>query len=160
MTDEQYTEDTHTEPAGIIEAAPVEVVIDTVDEAQVEPIVEVEVVPEPIVVVEPTPEPVKPAKVVRGHSVSGKGTDDVFLKNCVYMNKAARKSLTVHHLQRRLNELGYAEAYSDKDGWYGDLTKVAVEKYQKDNKLAVTGLVDEKTFTSIFAGDSLVTPII
>lgn len=157
MTDEQYTEDM---PAGIVEDVPVEVVVPVVEVAQVEPIVEVEVVPEPVAIVEPTPAPVKP-KAVRGNaSVSGKGTDEVFLANCVYMNKAARKSLTVHHLQRCLTALGYHEANSDKDGWYGDLTKAAVEKYQKDKGLPVTGIVDEATFTGIFSGDSSVTPIV
>ena len=65
----------------------------------------------------------------------------------------ARKSLTVHHLQRRLAELGYGDAAADRDGWYGDLTKAAVESFQGDNKLEATGIIDADTFKRIFAGD-------
>lgn len=87
------------------------------------------------------------------HVVSGKDKDDVFLKQCVYKNRYARKSLTVHHVQRRLAELGFTDAASDRDGWYGDLTKRAVEQYQEANKFPVTGKIDEQVFTKLFAGD-------
>lgn len=86
--------------------------------------------------------------------------DDVALAACVYKNLHARKSLTVHHLQRRLEELGYAEAGMDKDGYYGDLTKFAVASYQRDNKLEGDGLVDAETFLAIFKGDPNVNPIV
>lgn len=153
---EEHIDDTPV--AGIEELVPVADVIEVPQEVQPEPTVE-EVIPEPVIVPVPKPQPEAP-KPMRAAPVSGKAKDDVLLANCVYMNKAARKSLSVHHLQRRLAELGYPEAYSDKDGWYGDLTKAAVEKYQKDNKLSNTGIVDEATFTSIFSKDPLVNPII
>lgn len=133
-----------------------------------EPAVAVEETPQP----EPTPAPVvevpepAPAPVVEEVKVtptpvskkqeniaSGNNADNVYLANCIYKNKFARKSLTVHHLQRRLNELGYKDAYTDKDGWLGDLTRLAIENFQKDRGLAVTGNVDADTFTKIFEGD-------
>jgi hypothetical protein len=83
----------------------------------------------------------------------GANADVVHLSKCIYKNKYARKSLTIHHLQRRLNELGYKEAYSDKDGWFGDLTRRSVAEFQKDNNLEGDGNIDAKTFEAIFAGD-------
>jgi peptidoglycan hydrolase-like protein with peptidoglycan-binding domain len=78
----------------------------------------------------------------------------------VYKNTAARKSLTVHHLQRRLAELGYNEAMTDKDGWLGDETKTAIEKFQKDKGFEPNGMIDEATFIAIFKGDMNVVPIV
>lgn len=94
---------------------------------------------------------------VATHVVSGGDTDHVFLKQCVFENRYARKSLTIHHVQRRLAELGYPDAAADRDGWYGQLTKSAVQEYQQAHQLAPTGIIDEKTFVSIFAGDPNVT---
>jgi hypothetical protein len=88
-----------------------------------------------------------------GQAVSGNAVDDVYLSSCVYKNEYQRKSLTVHHLQRRLAEVGYDAASGDKDGYYGDNTKLAVEQYQRSNQLEATGIVDERTFNMVFAGD-------
>jgi hypothetical protein len=137
------------EPAAI-EPAPIEVI-----EPTPEPM------PEPVVVPEPEPEPapkpvvVQPSKASKKHNVvvSGDDKDTVILANCVYKNVYARKSLTVHHVQRRLNELGYTEANADKDGWFGDLTKSATSKFQKDKGLPATGLMDADTFSKLFQGD-------
>lgn len=109
-------------------------------------------VAEPAVVEEPKPKP-RTNNAVATHVVSGKDKDDVFLKQAVFKNPRARKSLTIHHLQRRLAELGYSDAAADRDGWYGDLTKLAVEAWQKDNKVEPTGLMNAKTIEGIFAGD-------
>lgn len=133
-----------------------------------EPAVAVEETPQPeptpapvVEVPEPTPAPVveevkvapTPVSKKQENIASGNNADNVYLANCIYKNKFARKSLTVHHLQRRLNELGYKDAYTDKDGWLGDLTRLAIENFQKDRGLAVTGNVDADTFTKIFEGD-------
>jgi peptidoglycan hydrolase-like protein with peptidoglycan-binding domain len=92
------------------------------------------------------------------NAVIGTGdTDIVYLSKCIYKNMYARKSLTVHHLQRRLTELGYTVADSDKDGWYGELTKEAVAQAQKDLGIADTGIIDAGTFAAIFDGDHNVT---
>jgi hypothetical protein len=128
-----------------------------------EPIVVEE--PKPVVVEEPKPEPipepvpeVKPvpvaAKPVEKHVIGKGDADDVYLSKCVYKNIYERKSLTIHHLQRRLEELGYNDVVGDRDGWLGDLTKIAIEKFQKDKGLDATGKVDADTFKKIFEGDS------
>jgi hypothetical protein len=132
--------DWHEPVADEVAAAPVE-----------EPVVEdvvVEVIPEP------TPVPVYEAPVATASAVVGDGdTDPVSVAACVYKNPYARKSLSVHHLQRRLNELGYPEAYADLDGWYGDLTKNAVAKFQEAKGLEATGLIDLNTLELVFQGD-------
>lgn len=109
--------------------------------------------------VEELPAP-KPKKKQQAHTAvanavitPGAEADVVYLSKCVYKNKYARKSLTVHHLQRRLNELGYREAYSDKDGWFGDLTMSAVQAFQKDNNIEGDGTMNVATFEAIFAND-------
>ena len=141
------TEETYIEPTGDIE-------ID-------EPVEVVEVEPEQVIVEEPTPEPTPEPVVVEqpkashqvSHAVSGEDVDDVILANCVYKNVYARKSLTVHHLQRRLIELGYKDADADKDGWLGDETVAAIKNFQASKGLDVTGSVDATTLTKIFEGD-------
>jgi hypothetical protein len=111
-------------------------------------------VAEPVVVKEePKPQPKPQPVAVATHVVSGKDKDDVFLSKAVFKNPYARKSLTVHHLQRRLAELGYDDAAADRDGWYGELTKLAVSAWQKANRIEPTGLMNAKTLEGIFAGD-------
>lgn len=90
----------------------------------------------------------------RGQAVSGSDTDAVLLASIVFKNTAARKSLSVHHMQRRLAELGYADAHTDKDGWYGDLTLMAVAKYQEDEGLDGEGCITMETLESLFADDA------
>lgn len=88
-----------------------------------------------------------------GQAVGGGDVDTVYLSKCVFKNSAARKSLSVHHVQRRLSELGYRDAYTDKDGWYGDLTKAAVLAYQRDCGIAGDGIIDADTLNSLFEDD-------
>jgi peptidoglycan hydrolase-like protein with peptidoglycan-binding domain len=132
-------EETYIEPTGDIE-------ID-------EPVEVVEVEPEQVIVEEPMPEPVVVEQPQASHAVSGEDVDDVILANCVYKNVYARKSLTVHHLQRRLIELGYKDADADKDGWLGDETVASIKDFQADKGMDVTGSVDADTFMKIFEGD-------
>lgn len=82
--------------------------------------------------------------------------DDVYLSNCIVKNPANRKSLTIHHLQRRLWELGFTSAADDKDGYYGDLTIDSVMAFQEANGLEGTGIVDQETFLAIFENDPIV----
>jgi hypothetical protein len=148
----------------VVDEAPA-VVIDIPAAPAPEP-VEVEE-PKPVVVEEPKPEPVpevKPipvvAKPAEKHVVGTGDTDDVYLAKCVYKNIYERKSLTIHHLQRRLEELGYKDVIGDKDGWLGELTMISVEKFQKDKGLAATGKVDADTFSKIFEGDTNVNVVL
>jgi peptidoglycan hydrolase-like protein with peptidoglycan-binding domain len=92
--------------------------------------------------------------------IGNAATDSVYLSKCVFKNMYAKKSLTVHHVQRRLNELGYHDAYTDKDGWYGDLTKHAVSELQADLGIEGDGTMDAETFAAIFDGDHNVTVVI
>jgi hypothetical protein len=89
-----------------------------------------------------------------GEAVVGNGVvDTVKLSAIIYKNLQAKKSLSVHHLQRRLNELNYVEAYQDRDGWFGDRTKTALARFQADNKVGADGVPDLKTLNKLFAGD-------
>ena len=147
------TENTHEEEAPV----EIQIAVETVEEVVPAVVADaVEVVEAPAVV-----EVAKPAAVVEDRSavVSGADKDEVLLAACIYKNPRARKSLSIHHLQRRLAALGYAEAYADKDGWYGDLTKNAVTAFQTDNGLEVTGLADAETLHAIFDGDGNVTVV-
>ena len=136
------------EPAVDIEATE-EVAVEVIEEEVHEPIVE----PEQVIAEEPTPKPEAKAAHHVSQAVSGGDVDDVMLANCVYKNVYARKSLTVHHLQRRLIELGYKDADADKDGWLGDETVASIKDFQADKGMDVTGSVDSETFIKIFEGD-------
>jgi hypothetical protein len=117
--------------------------------------VEPEPMPEPIPVEELQPQPAAANAAVTGSS------DDVYLSKCVYENKYERKSLTIHHIQRRLEELGYKDVVGDRDGWLGELTMMSVNQFQKDRGMEVTDKsVDTDTFLAIFAGDPNVNPIV
>ena len=150
--DELNTE--HIEPAAVDEAPVVE--MPSIVEPEV--IVEPTPAPEPEVIPEVVPEPVhveepKAHTPKANQSVSGNGVDEVLLANCIYKNVYARKSLSVHHLQRRLIELGFKDADADKDGWLGDETVAAIKKFQVSKGLEETGSVDATTLTKIFEGD-------
>ena len=120
-------------------------------EVPVEPAVQPVVVEAPVETPKPKPA-AKPAAPAR-HVVTAADKDPVYLSACVYKNKFNKKSLTVHHLQRRLAELGYNDAVGDKDGYYGELTHKAVAEFQKDNRIEATGLMNEKTMKAIFNDD-------
>jgi len=96
---------------------------------------------------ESIPQPAGPAVV------SNNTVDYVSIKSIIYKNLHARKSLSVHHMQRRLNELGYAEAFADKDGFYGDKTLEALARFQGDRNLLGGGIADRHTLELLFTGD-------
>ena len=155
------TEETNIDPAGDIEAAAIDAVVDAPVEVVEQDVPAHDVESEEVIATEPTPEPIHEPEAVHqpkatyqaSEAVSGEDVDNVLLANCVYKNIYARKSLTVHHLQRRLIELGYKDADADKDGWLGDETVSAISKFQADKGLEATGLVDADTFIKIFEGD-------
>lgn len=86
-------------------------------------------------------------------AVTESGIDDVYLSRCIYKNMRDTRSLTVHHLQRRLQEEEHHEAIRDRDGFYGDHVRNAVREYQKANGLTVTDHIDAVTFQKIFEND-------
>lgn len=85
--------------------------------------------------------------------VSGEDQDPVYLKRCVYKDLTRKKSLSVHHVQRRLAEWGYPNANLDKDGYYGDHTVAAVQQFQNDHGLEGDGMMNSSTLKAIFSGD-------
>jgi hypothetical protein len=134
------------------------------DEAQAE----AEAVEE-IVAVEETPEPVvevAPAVVASNvppttYAVVGGGTiDSVHLSKCVFKSTTHKRSLTVHHLQRRLMEWGYMDAYLDKDGYFGDLTLKSVNEFRNAHGIVSDVAMDAETLTRIFEGDTNVSVVI
>jgi len=138
-----------------IETPEVESEVDVVTEIEADAAVEAVVVEEVIAVRSERPSrKAAAAVVVVSHAVSGDDVDDVRLGMCVYKNKYARKSLSVHHLQRRLTELGHPAAASDKDGWYGDETAAAVAEFRAERGLPESDVMDMTTFAMIFAGDT------
>jgi peptidoglycan hydrolase-like protein with peptidoglycan-binding domain len=120
---------------------------------------EIEVPAEEVVMQEVVAE-TKAVRAERSAAVSGADKDEVLLSACVYRNAYARKSLSVHHLQRRLAVLGYHAADADRDGWYGDLTRDAVAAFQADKKLDGAGYMNAATIKAIFAGDQYCTVVL
>jgi hypothetical protein len=149
---------TPTEPVAIVEEPTPEVAPEPVVEEEPKPVAKSKYrEPKSVTmddILNSVPEPAGPA-VVSNNSV-----DDVSLASVVYKNVKAKKSLTIHHLQRRLVELGYEQAGKDKDGWYGENTLSAVASYQKDNKVGQSGKLDAETFLAIFKNDPNVKPIV
>lgn len=136
-----------------------EIVEEAAVEEVVEPVVEA-VVAEPVVLKYAEPVAVTAEDIANavvepaGPAVVGTGVvDDVILSSCVYKNDLNRRSLTVFHVQRRLIELGLLEDGSVKAGYYGDLTKAAVLKFQEANSIAGDGLMNADTFVALFDGD-------
>lgn len=137
------------EVAAAVEAEAPVAIVEEPTPAPVEP----EPVPAPAPVEVPVVAP-QPVATVSNAAVTG-DVDEVYLSKCVYENKFERKSLTIHHLQRRLEELGYKDVVGDRDGWLGELTMLSVNQFQKDRGLDVTDKsIDDKTFTMIFTGDT------
>lgn len=92
--------------------------------------------------------------------VSGGQTDPVHLSKAKYKSLTHKRSLTVHHLQRRLKEWGYMDAYLDKDGYFGDLTLKSINEFRKAHNIVSDLPLDAETFSAIFEGDTNVTVVI
>lgn len=120
------------------------------DEATIEQHAELSVEP----VTAPEPKKSVSSAPKSEYAVVGNGDrDEVALSKVVYKNLVSKKSLSVHHIQRRLNERGYTDAFLDKDGFYGDKTKDAMAKFQKDNGLSGDGFATLESLKSLFEND-------
>ncbi len=94
-----------------------------------------------------------------GPAVAGPGeTDDVLVSAVVYQNRRQRRSLSVHHTQRRLAELGYPTP-PDPAGYYGEGTRGAMRSFQDAHGFPGDGLPDAATLAALFTGDPNVTLI-
>ena len=58
-------------------------------------------------------------------------------------------------VQQRLFDLGYITNEEYITGYYGDISKTAVENFQNLNKLEATGIADYKTLTVMFSKDAV-----
>jgi hypothetical protein len=137
---------------------------------EAEPVAEAEDAVEPVVVPEPprrtiVPIPVNIEEVIaklEAEAIKPAGpfvisadaeVDTVKVSAIKFKNLSARRSISVYHTQRRLKELGYAEAGADREGFYAEGTKVAMEKFQADKGLAVEGMPNLETLEKLFDGD-------
>lgn len=95
----------------------------------------------------------------RGPHVRGDGeTDEVRLDAVEYQNQFNRRSLSVWHVQRRLNELGHSTG-SETGGYYSTQTGGAMEDFQRGCGLSATGMPDAASLARLFEGDPNVTLI-
>jgi peptidoglycan hydrolase-like protein with peptidoglycan-binding domain len=85
------------------------------------------------------------------HVVGGGDVDNVEVSRLT-ADTSRRKSLSVHHLQRRLAELGFNDAAASVDGRYDSLTVAAVIAWQEKNGFDSGPLTLEQT-QAIFDND-------
>lgn len=64
----------------------------------------------------------------------------------------SRKSISVAAVQDRLAELGHGSVRRDPYGWLSNGTVEAIEGFQKDSGLEVTGEADRKTVEALMRG--------
>lgn len=115
----------------------------------------VEIEPEPEVVVEEVVEAEPVAVVVEEVAPSNGEVVEVFEDKIIYLNKRAKRSMSVWQVQRRLFDLGYTAVKKAKPGYYEEITQAVIDAYRAENKLG-TGGVDAKFLKALFAGDKSV----
>jgi peptidoglycan hydrolase-like protein with peptidoglycan-binding domain len=130
------------------------VAVEPEPEAEPAPAPKVSIVPVPVdieqVIAKLEAEAVKPA----GPFVIGNAeVDTVKVSAIKFKNLSARRSISVYHTQRRLKELGYASAGSDREGFYAEGTLAAMKKFQEDSKIDGEGMPDLKTLKKLFKDD-------
>lgn len=135
----------------------VEEVVEVPELEVVEEVVEAEEVIAPVVMMNHPTISVPPTSYA---VVSGGAVDPVHLSKCVFKSTTHKRSLTVHHLQRRLKEWGYMDAYLDKDGYFGDLTLKSVNEFRKAHGIFSEVAMDAETFSAIFEGDTNVSVVL
>jgi hypothetical protein len=102
----------------------------------------------------PAPKPDIPAPKAKPEVKVNSAEVQVSVSALAYSQRK-RKSLSVGLLQDRLAVLGYASARSDLRGWFHDGTKSAVEKWQKENGLDVTGACSLEEAEFLFDGEAV-----
>lgn len=61
----------------------------------------------------------------------------------------------VKAMQQRLYDLGYVDDKENITGYYGDISKKAVQDFQKNNGIKETGKADNKTLTAMFMDNAI-----
>lgn len=74
---------------------------------------------------------------------------------CVYSAKR-KNSTSVALLQDRLAACNYSEVRADLKGWFHDNTVKALSRWQKENGLEATGVVDAEEMAFLFDGTDVV----
>ena len=75
-------------------------------------------------------------------------TNNVYAYSHLNMNQLLKYGMegqAIEQLQENLNELGYFD--TDTTGYFGGITKTAVEKFQEENGLVADGIVGKKTIS-------------
>lgn len=132
-----------------VESEVIEEILVVEEEPEVEVVEIVEVVEEP----KPKPKPSKSPKPSASER-DGKGAVEVSVTALTYSSRR-RNSGSVAVLQDRLAALDYAPVRSDLRGWFHDGTKKALESWQKDSGLEVTGVCSQKDAEALFAGQNV-----
>lgn len=88
-----------------------------------------------------TPATTAPASLAKKYKITY--TDKTVLKN-------EDDNSNVKAMQQRLYDLGYITDKENVTGYFGDVTKAAVNAFQKDNAIAQTGKADSKTLNALF----------
>ncbi len=76
----------------------------------------------------------------------------ILLESALVFKFNARGS-EIKAIQQKLMAMGYSVGHKQDDGWFGRLTKRAVEKFQKQNDLQPTGELDQVTVDLINSGN-------
>lgn len=83
-------------------------------------------------------------------------TDEVRLSAVVYHNPRSRRSLSVWHVQRRLNERGHS-TNGEVGGYFSDGTREALRALQRELDLPGDGLPTPESLAALFGNDPNVT---
>lgn len=84
-------------------------------------------------------------------------TDTVTVSITALTYRAGRRnSMSVAVLQDRLADCNYSGVRADFRGWYHDHTRAAVEAWQRDNGLEVTGACTADDMAYLFDGTDIV----
>lgn len=119
-----------------------------VEEPKPEPEVEVEV---------PKPAPKAKAEEKPAPKAKAAAAKVEISKAALVYSERKRNSVSVGVLQDRLADLNYAGARADFRGWFHDGTKRAIEAWQKDNGLKVTGTCEsDSDLKFLFDGTDVV----
>lgn len=104
-----------------------------------------------------TPDQAQPA-TVNGSSTQASNTsvaDDYNIKLDGLSLKYEDENENVKIMQQRLYDLGYVDDKENITGYYGDISKSAVESFQSNNGIKKTGNADNETLVKMFDSEAV-----